>query len=200
MTVEMSAPDPAPAPASPATKIAREPRGCMPSFLILSLMLAIPMGAGFAGALTEDVPMQPVQVTERLAVVPRPSWKFGGRDEELRAILLSRGSGSLYVWEAPGATSPAAQLRLVLDGWAGEPDVQIVAGPPVSFDAGPGRSGVRATYAGTFPDVGYPVEGQLAVVEASGTIAVFDAWAGEGEFRAIAGDVAAMIRDVRFSP
>jgi hypothetical protein len=115
-------------------------------------------------------------------------------------VYFTTGSGTLVVRDVPGGSSAAGVLRETLDAWTNDPRIGIVVGDETPVDLGAERPAVRAIYAGTFPEIASPIEGELTVVDMSGTLVMFDAWASEGQFRRVAEDIEAMIRSVTPSP
>lgn len=182
----------------PASDVPHEPRGCLPTVVVLAVMITFPLLAAVALSMTEGMPVRPVRVSDRVTVIPASGWEVERLDE--RAVYFTNGSATLVVRDVPQRSSPSDALRATLNAWTSDTQVRIVVGEVAPVELGDGTRAVRATYAGTFPDVAAPVEGELTVADISGTLVEFDAWAGEGLFRLVAQEVDTMIRSAAASP
>jgi hypothetical protein len=181
-------------PASPS-----EPRGCLPTFLVAILMFAIAFSGAIAFAAVEDDPLPVVHVDGPVSIQPLRGWEFVSRSEDGSAIFLSQGSGSLTVEVLTAAGTPDEVLAATFAGWAIDPETQLTAGAREAVETAPGVTGVRAPYSGVFPEIEYPVEGELTVVTGGGVLVVFDAWAGEGELRLVVDEIRQMIAGTTYS-
>jgi hypothetical protein len=176
-----------------------EPRGCLPTFVVAVLMFAIAFSGPIAFAAIEDDPLPVVHVDGPVSIQPLRGWQFVSRSEDGSAILLSQGSGSLTVEVLTVAATPDEVLEATFAGWEEDPETQLTTGGREAVETAPGIPGVRAPYSGVFPEVEYPVEGELTVVTGGGVLVVFDAWAGEGELRLVVDEIRQMIGGTTFS-
>ncbi len=177
----------------------REPRGCLPTFIVAVLMFAIAFSGAVAFAAVENDPLPRVEVSAPVTIQPLRGWEFVSRSEDGSAILLSQGSASLVIEVLTVAADPAEVLEATFEGWEGDPETQLSTGVREAVETAPGIVGVRASYGGVFPEVEYPVEGELTVVAGGGKIVVFDAWAGEGELRLVLDEIRQMLAGTTFS-
>jgi hypothetical protein len=189
-----------PAPAGPAGPTGPpEPRGCLPTFLVAVLMFAIAFSGAIAFAAVESDPLPIVEVDGPVSIQPLRGWEFVSRSEDGTAIFLSQGSGSLTVEVITVEATPDEVLEATFASWESEPETQLSTGAREAVETAPGIVGVRASYGGVFPEVEYPVEGELTVVAGGGVLVVFDAWAGEGELRLVLDEIRQMIAGTTYS-
>ena len=185
---------------------ARPPRRWVPVWIVCAVILVSVLG-GFVTAAALPAPAtRVVSVDDRVTVAPAPGWALVGQD---RVTLpdpsggtltgafaqLSRGSGSLDVLAVQGLDADADGAAVY---YAREILRSQLARLTVSgLEHVVLRSGLQAArfgYIGTEPEGGAAIEGSVTVVVGpSGTIAVFDGWAFEGQLELIAEDLARMI-------
>jgi hypothetical protein len=185
--------------ASASAPIARPapPRGWLATFLVLAIMLGIVVGGFVAAASVASLPDKPVTIADGVTVTIPPEWSYGGRSDDGKAILLSRGNASVVVTVNEDSDEKTA-LEKVRNEWAALGTVTVGDIAPAPEARTDGKSAARFAYSGTFPDEGLPgaVEGEVTAVQGSNSVAVlFDAWAGEGEFPNARADVATIIHD-----
>lgn len=169
-----------------------EQRGWLATLSVLVIMVGI-VGAGFAAeSAVADVPPRPIEVSDGVIVTPLPDWEFGGRSEDEKTVLLSKGSGSLGL-SVDSATDVVSALNAVRDEWLA---TGTVTAAPISEvpDARPGTTGFGFGYSGTFPDLSTPVEGEVTGYAGTSVTALFDGWAEIGGYRSVSDEVAEMIR------
>jgi len=135
----VTAPDSSADPRPPADAPS-EPRGCLPTFLVLAVMFAIPLSASLSLALAESAPLVPVQVSERVTIIPASGWEVG-QIEGGAGVYVTSGSGTLVVRDVPGGSSAAGVLRETLDAWTNDPQIGIVVGDETPVDRFEGALG-----------------------------------------------------------
>jgi hypothetical protein len=175
-------------------------------WIVCAVILVSVLG-GFVTAAALPAPAtRAVSVDDRVTVAPAPGWTLVRQD---RVTLpdptggtltgafaqLSRGSGSLDVLAVQGLDADADGAAVY---YAREILRSQLARLTVSgLEHVVLRSGLQAArfgYIGTEPEGGAAIEGSVTVVVGpSGTIAVFDGWAFEGQLELIAEDLARMI-------
>jgi hypothetical protein len=187
--------DPAQTPAAPPPAPPKQPRGCLPTLLVLLIMLGV-VGGGYAAAdAVASVPPQPVTVAEGVTIRPLPGWEFGGRGEDGRSVLLSKGNGSVHVSLTRARIDATAALTELLRGWRAQPRSQVSSGEIQPADVRISGGAVRVSYSGTFEDVEYPVEGEATAVAGTTATVIFDGWSGMGDYAAVRPQIDQMIRE-----
>ncbi|MDQ3492882.1 MAG: hypothetical protein M3452_06430 [Chloroflexota bacterium] len=172
-----------------------EPRGCLPTLLVFLAMILIVGSGAVAAEAVAGLPSRPVNVARDITIAPAGEWEFGGRTDDDRGILLSKGSVSLVVSVQDRAASPEAALEALFDDWQSESDAPLAVGPVSAIDLRPGQAAVRASYSGTFEGIGYPVEGEVTVIQGAQATVIFDAWAGFGDFVLSRAEIDQMTRE-----
>jgi hypothetical protein len=169
-------------------------RGCLATFVVLAVMLLIVGGGAVAADAVAGLPDPPITVVDGLRITPYAGWEFGGRIDDGRTILLSRGDGSLAVTVPVEVEPPQAALERVIARWRTEFSTPLTTGAIEPSDIRPGQPSARVSYAGAFDDVHYPVEGELVAVRGTDLVVVFDGWAGEGDFALVRDQIRTMIQ------
>jgi len=172
------------------------PKGWIPTLVVGLLMVGI-VGSGFlAENAVADVPPVPVGL-RGTEVTPSVGWDFAGRSDDQSTFLLTNGTGSLSVevQMAGGpvllcATCQRDPLDRTRDEWLATGTV--TASQPEAFSIG-GHTGRRFTYSGTFEDVPTPVEGTVTYIAGISHYALFDGWAGEGQYSLVSDDIDGMV-------
>jgi hypothetical protein len=139
-----------------------------------------------------DVPPRPVEISDGVTVTPLPDWSFGGRSEDGKTVLLSKGGGSVAITVGDG-TDVAAALNALRDEWLATGTVTASAVAELQ-SARPGATALGFDYSGTFPDQGAPVEGEVTGYGGTSVTVLFDGWADFGGYRNVSDEVAEMIR------
>lgn len=172
-----------------------EPKGWLATFLIILIMVGI-VGAGFAAAVAlSSVPDKPITIARGVIIVVPPDWSFGGRSDDGKTVLLTRGSASVAISVDEGVDETAA-LKQLHDEWAARGTISVGEVLPVNDVRAQGEPAARFAYSGLFSgELPTPVEGEVTGVRGNGFAVVFDAWAGEGQFVNARDDVAALIRE-----
>lgn len=179
--------------APPPRAAATQPRGCLPTLAVLLLMVGI-VGTGFvASEAVADLPSPPVEVGQGVTFQPLPGWEFGGRSDDGSGLLLSRGSGTMAIQLVDRSLTPEVAAQGLLDEWLGDPDIHMTHGPLGPVRLPRGLAGSRFHYAGTFPGIVAPVQGEVTGVPGTQVTIVVDAWAGDGEYDFIRSEVDRMI-------
>jgi hypothetical protein len=168
-----------------------QPRGGLATLVVFLIMVGIVAGGAFAAGAVANTPSLPVMVSDGVVVTPLPEWEFGGRSDDGKTILLSQGSGSLAI-TVVDASDPEAGLADMRDEWlasgtvtAGE--IEPVEGVRVDQPV------FRFAYSGTFDDIASTVEGEVTGVGGTGVAALFDGWAGFGDYLTVSDEIATMI-------
>ena len=175
-----------------ATRAAAEPRGCLATLAALVIMVGILVGGLLAEGAVADQPPVPVEVSNGVIVTPPADWEFGGRSEDGRTILLSKGSGSLAV-----AVTDGTDVIGALNGLRGE---WLASGKVSASEVGevasvrPGATAHGFGYSGTFPNVGAPVEGEVVGFAGTSVAVLFDGWAAFGGYPSVRDEIAEIIR------
>ena len=139
-----------------------------------------------------DVPDRPIEVSNGVTVTPLPDWEFGGRSDDERTILLSKGLGSLAITVGDG-TDVAGALNALRNEWRATGTVTAAEVEPVT-SARPGATALGFAYSGTFPDLAGAVEGEVTGYGGTSVTVLFDGWADLGDYRSISDEIAEMIR------
>ena len=169
-----------------------EPRGCLATFAVLVIMVGILAAGVAADSAVADAPPRPIDVSDGVTVTPLPDWEFGGRSDDERTVLLSKGSGSLAITVGDG-TDVVAALDAVRSEWLATGTVTAEpVGQATSARAGAAAFGFH--YSGTFPDQAAPLEGEVTGYAGTSLTVLFDGWADFGGYRNVSDEVAEMIR------
>ena len=170
------------------------PKGWLATFLIILIMVGIVGAGAVAAASLSSVPDKPITIAEGVTIVVPPDWSFGGRSEDRKTILLTRGNASVAISVEEDSDELVA-LRQLRDEWAAQGNVsvgEIVAATEARTD---GKPAARFAYSGTFPELPGAVEGEVTAVRGTSIAVIFDAWAGEGEFVNARDDAARIVRE-----
>jgi hypothetical protein len=191
-------------PDAPA-RVPRPGRRWLPVWGVSGVILVTVLG-GFVTSAALPAPDVPAVSVGDLTVHPPAGWALvrqervilpspGGTGVEGAFAQLSRGSGALDVLAIDGLDGDADDgarfyaeevLRRQLDRLtvSGLSHVVLRSGLPAA----------RFGYIGTEPEAGAAIEGSVTVaVGSSGTVAVFDGWAFEGQLELIAEELGRMI-------
>ena len=159
-------------------------------------MIGIVVGGGVAASSLSSVPDKPITIANGVTVVVPPEWSYGGRSEDRRTILLTRGNASVAISVEEGVDERTA-LQQLHDEWAARGSISVGEILPVADIRTDGKPAGRFAYSGLFTDEGLaaPIEGEVTGVRGDGFAVVFDGWAGEGQFVQARDDVAQIIRE-----
>jgi len=169
-----------------------EPRGWLATFAVLVVMVGILVTGVVVEGAVADAPDRPIEVSDGVTVTPLPDWEFGGRSDDERTILLSKGLGSVAITVADG-TDVAGALNAVRNEWLASGTVTATEVGPVT-SARPGATAIGFAYSGTFPDLAGAVEGEVTGYTGTSITVAFDGWADLGDYRGISDEIAEMIR------
>jgi hypothetical protein len=177
--------------AAPTT---RQPKGWIATLVVGVLMTGI-LVVGFVGA--DAIPAQPpraVAINRAATIMPADGWDFAGRSDDGGTILLTNGSGSLavdasiqFAIELCRGCDPLNRKR---SEWL---ETGTVVVSPIRDVVIGNRAAQRFDYSGTFSDVPTPVEGTVTYMRGDTAYAVFDGWAGLGDYSVVSDDVDQMI-------
>lgn len=156
-------------------------------------MVGVIAAGGVAASAVDDQPPLPVEVSDGVTVIPPADWEFGGRSEDGRTILISKGSGSLAVTVTPDSDVVGA-LNELRGEWLASGTVTAAEVESVR-SARPGATAYGFAYSGTFPDQGAPVEGEVSGYQGSSVVVLFDGWGSLGQYQLSTGTIEAIIRD-----
>ena len=185
--------------ATASAPIARpaQPKGWLATLGVLVIMLGI-VGVGFfAAAALSSAPDKPITVASGVQVVIPPEWEYVGRSGDGKTIEMTRGNATVDVTVVEDSDTTTA-LNHLRDDWAKLTTVSMGDITPVADLRADGKPANRFAYSGTFPGQGLPgaVEGEVTAVQGSNSVAaVFDAWAGQGEFANASDAVNKIIRE-----
>lgn len=171
-----------------------EPKGWLATFLIILIMVGVVGAGALAAASLSSVPDKPISIAEGVTVVVPPDWSYGGRSDDGKTILLTRGNASVAISIEEDSDEMVA-LRHLRDEWAGKPTVSVGQIVPVTDARADGKAAARFAYSGKFPELPTTVEGEVTAVRGNSIAVVFDAWAGEGQFVQARDDIARIIRE-----
>ena len=171
----------------------KQPKGWLATLVVSLTMLGVVGGGCFAAEAIADAPPLPVTIAEGVTLTPLADWEFGGRSEDDRTILLSRGNGSLAISVEPGAPVDASLTNL-RNEWTGSGTVTATEIEAAPTDLRPGATVLRFGYSGTFDDIASAVEGEVTGVQGTSVSVIFDGWSGLGEYQTVEADIDAMIR------
>jgi hypothetical protein len=186
---------------------ARRVRTWLPTGLVSLVMSVTVLGGFVVGETLPQPDVTPVVLGGVLTVRPLPGWEVVRRDEiavpapsggSLAAAFaqLTRGSGALDVVALPGIGGEALQLADLYAGevLSGQLERLALSDRVDRIVLRSGLEAVRFGYIGSERRSGAAVEGSVtAVVAPSGSGAVFDGWAFEGQLELIAEELVAMI-------
>jgi hypothetical protein len=143
---------------------------------VLAVLAAVVLGGRVAdSALT--VPGPPVQVAPGITIRPLSGWQAVRQGP---GVLLTRGSGSLSVLPAGGASDPADLAgRYAREVLAPNAQGLSLSRGLETLRLESGLVGVRFAYQGTFRGQGrdMPLQGEVTAVVGQRDAVVFDAWA-----------------------
>jgi hypothetical protein len=176
-----------------------------PTLAVALVMLSVVFGGEIADAALPLPSLGPVAVADGVQIVAQPGWRRADGASATGAasgVWLQRGDVLVHVIAVRDAPPPPALLSQIVEATrAGS--VQVVFGDPAEVARTHGGVTVQCTvvtYQATIPGVGVPVDGEVVVTEASGTAAVFDAYAPQGDLAPYAADVLAMAATLTVSP
>ena len=169
-----------------------EPRGCLATLSVLVIMVGIVVTGAVAESAVADVPPGPIEISDGVTVTPLADWEFGGRSDDERTILLSKGSGSLAITIGDG-TDVVGALNALRGEWLATSTVTAADVAEVTT-ARPGATAFGFAYSGTFPDLGAPIEGEVTGYAGTSVTVLFDGWAHFGDYRNVRDEIAEMIR------
>lgn len=185
----------------------RPARRWLPTALV-AIVMSVTVFGGFVVAETLPQPEAgPVALGGVLTIRPLPGWELVRREQVTvpsssgggisgEFAQLTRGSGALDLLALPGVGGTSLELA---DLYAGEVLTSQLERLSVSdlverIILRSGLEAVRFGYIGSEPQAGAAVEGAVTVVVApSGSGAVFDGWAFQGQLELIAEELVAMI-------
>jgi hypothetical protein len=196
-------------PARPDAPAGADPPGrrWLPTGLV-ALVMSVTVLGGFVVAETLPQPdVRPVALGGVLTIHPLPGWEMvrreevtvpspSGREISAEFAQLTRGSGALDLLALPGFGGSALELA---DLYADEVLASQLERLSVSdrverIMLATGLEAVRFGYIGSEPQSGAAIEGSVTVVVApSGSGAVFDGWAFQGQLELISEELVAMI-------
>jgi hypothetical protein len=168
----------------------KQPRGCLPTVLVLVAMLGIVGLGGVASAAVADLPDLPVNVSRGVTISPPAGWEFAGRSDDGAGILLTSGFASAYVWTVDGSDE-REPLEALKAEWSVEP--LLVLGEVESIDIRPGLPAARFVYSGSIAEVASAIEGEVIALRGTGYVVLFDAWAGLGGYLQARAEIEQMI-------
>lgn len=168
-------------------------RGCLGTLGVLLAMVAIVGGGAFAAGAVAGLPDQPVAVSRGVVVQPPTGWAFAGRTQDGSGILLTSGSASMFIETVAGSDERAALAELRAE-WSSEPTLAL-GEIEAANDVRPGVPGARFSYAGTIPEIASAIEGEVIALRGTGYIAIFDGWAGLGDYLLARDEIARLIRE-----
>ncbi|HEV3474593.1 MAG TPA: hypothetical protein VG602_04435 [Actinomycetota bacterium] len=186
-------------PAAPARPIPRREARWLPTLGVFLLILFVTLGGFLLGGPGEigdpgkTTLGDPISVSPEVRFRPAEGWVIEEQIADPPQVRLVGDIGALYVITAPARAGAEGLLQeyrtTVLEPQAGQ--LSVSDPEAVTLPAGPG---LRVSYVGTFEGVGTPLVGEItAAVSPQGNGVVFDGWAPEGQFVAVASDVQAMI-------
>ena len=211
MADEPAPPPPSPAegaPAVPATPPPPPPdtfkeRKWIPVFVLIVVTGFMTLGGFFVAAALEDVDEQAAVSVGPLTVHPPGGWEVAENlTEPVTGVRLTNGSGYLDAFAGSFGGDSAALYQEYMNILAGsamqgaDRDSQQFRYTiePEPFVGPSGVQGVRGFYIGSFDGLSAPIEGEVfAFVSPAGDGIVFDGWASENQYPAIAEDVRAMV-------
>jgi hypothetical protein len=178
----------------------RRLRSCavLPSLLVVVSILVVVFGGYVAaGALSESAG-PPVAVGDVVRVPPLSGWEVARRFAgPLLGVRLTRGVGNLDVFAASFGGDATDLAHRYVSGSLEPNAVRLSVSPSTAaVRLRSGLEGVQLHYVGSFGGGQAPVEGEVtALVTASGTGVVFDAWAPQGLLQYVVDDTRTMIQD-----
>ncbi len=171
----------------------KQPKGWLATLVVFLTMIGVVGGGCFAAEAIADAPPVAVTVADGVTLTPLPDWEFGGRSEDGRTVLLSRGQGSLAISVEAGTDARAA-LDALRSEWVASGTVTATDITAAPDDLRPGAGPLRFGYSGSFDDIASTVEGEVTGVAGTSVSVVFDGWAGFGDYHTVRADIDSMIR------
>lgn len=171
----------------------RQPKGWLATLVVFLTMIGVVGGGCFAAEAIADAPPVPVTVASGVVLTPLPDWEFGGRSEDGKTILLSRGQGSLAITVEEGTDARSAMDQLRSE-WISSGTVTATDITTIWHDFGYAADVFRFGYSGTFDDIASAVEGEVTGTYGTNVSVVFDGWAGFGEYHTVKAEIDDMIR------
>ena len=171
-----------------------QPKGWLATLSIILVMVGIVGAGAVAAASLSSLPDKPITIADGVTIVVPADWSYGGRTDDGKTILLTRGNASVAISVEDDSDETVA-LRHLRDQWASQPTISVGEVVPVTDARTDGKPAARFAYSGKFPELPTTVEGEVTAVRGNSIAVVFDAWSGEGEFVNARDDVARIIRD-----
>ena len=108
--------------AAPLAARPAQPKGWLATFLIILIMVGVVGVGALAAASLSSVPDKPISIAEGVTIVVPPDWSYGGRSDDGKTILLTRGNASVAISVEEDSDEKVALAHLH-DEWAGKPTV-----------------------------------------------------------------------------
>ena len=178
-------------PIASTRKPAAESRGCLPTLIVLVIMVGILAGGVAVQSAIADLPPQSIEVAGGVTITPPGGWEFGGRSEDGKTVLLSQGIGSVAITVVDDQELAVALAEL-RNEWLASGTVTAAEPGPID-SVRPGQAAFGFAYSGTFPDLGSPVEGAVAGYLGTSVSVIFDGWAGVGDYRLVRDEINAIV-------
>jgi hypothetical protein len=212
MADEGTAPPPPPAegaPAAPATPPAPPPpadtykeRKWIPVLVLFVVTSFMTLGGYFVAASMEDVQEQStVNIAGTLVVHPPDGWEVAENlTQPVTGVRMANGSGYADIFAGSFGGDSAGLYQEYMNILSESASVDREAQQfrytlqPEPFVGPSGIEGVRGFYIGSFDGLSAPIEGEVfAFVSARGDGIIFDGWASENQYPAVADDVREMV-------
>jgi hypothetical protein len=179
----------------------------LPTFVVLAVIAVTVLGGFVVAAALPASEASSIRIGSVVRVRPAPGWSLARHE---RASIpssagsvpadiaeLTRGSGALDVVALPGAGASLDELALFYrdDVLASQLQRLTVSSELERITLPSGLLAGRFAYIGTSPESGAAIEGTVVVVAvaSSGSGAVFDGWAPEGQLRLVSDEIETMI-------
>jgi hypothetical protein len=192
-----------------------DPTNKRPTLLVAGVLLALVIGSQFLNALVpvprgggsvgggtggggtgtgQPASGTPVDIGNGVRVTPPAGWVAVGSPQNLPGVKFQRGAVTVEVGIASFDQAPKDLLVAYVNQILAPSAQDAKVSSATSVVAGNGKPTARATYTGSFKDVGTAVEGELSTQVSPTNIGiVVNAYAPQGQFTASLNDVHAFV-------
>lgn len=178
-------------------------RKWLPTILVFLITSGITLGGYFVAAALEDIDEQASVVVGPLTIHPPDGWEVVQQlTSPVEGVQLTNGAGYANVFfgsfQGDSAGLYQEYMTLLAASASEGRDVEQFRYrlEPEPFSGPSGIQGARGFYIGSFEGLSAPIEGEVfAFVDAAGAGIVFDGYAAEGQYPAVADDIRELVSD-----
>ena len=190
-------------PRQSASRGRRGQRGWLGAIAVVAVLGLVGFGGYAVDVPLSELTAAPVTLGRAVRIEPLSGWKIASRSQSggVQEVALSRGGGRLQVLAGTFRGGAEQLLAAYVRGILASSTSRLALSRTIQHvRLASGLIGIRISYIGTAQGGGPSVEGQVtAVVSAGGIGVAFDAFASQGLFPFVLGDVDHMIASAEVS-